>query len=149
MMSETTANAPTIASQQPQGLLEYLNAFWGSFEMQIMVGLLVAGALGMIANYVVKWARGEIAGNLFCYLFVTNVRGTLLAYITYIGAMITAIAMDSFSGANGGFVGWRVVLWFGIVNGFAADAILNKGEKPVWSDEKRAAMAVVKKENTP
>lgn len=126
--------------------MEFLTAFWGSFEMQIMVGLLAAGAVGMIANYVVRWARNEIEGNLFCYLFVTHARGTLLAYFTYISAMIAAISMNSFTGENGGFVGWRVVLWFGIMNGFAADAILNKGQKPVWSEEKRQAMAIVKQE---
>src|SRR3990167_3231857 len=71
-------NAPTIASQVPEGLWQFLSAFWGSFEMQILIGLVLAGIVGQAASYIVKWARKEIEGNLLDYLFLSNLQATVL-----------------------------------------------------------------------
>ena len=107
--------------------------------MQILIGLVLAGIVGQAASYIVKWARKEIEGNLLDYLFLSNLQATVLTFIGYISLMIGAVAMDAFTGDNGGFVGWRTVLWFGLVNGFALDSAVNKGETRIWTAAERSA----------
>jgi MFS family permease len=123
---------PTIAEKAPQDLAEYLLAFPGSFEAQLMIGLTIAGVIGMSAHYVVKWARREIEENLFCYMW-HNRRSTFASFCAYISVAIGAIIGDAFMGELGGFVGWKVVFWMGISNGFAIDAIVNKTERARWT----------------
>lgn len=137
-MQAQTLEQIKAATPPSESLWHFIARIPESMEAQIFVMLLVAGLLGMIANYAVKWARSEIAGSLHKYLFETNVRGTMLSLFSYIGLMVTSIVGGIFTGDQGGFVGWTNVLWFGLTNGFAVDAIANKGERPIWTDEQRS-----------
>jgi uncharacterized membrane protein len=134
-------NAPTLAQKTADAvsLWDYLAALPASFEAQLFYALLLAGTLGMMANYVVKWLRDELQGSLFTYLFRTHVKGTLLSLTGSISLAITSIGTGIFTTDAGIFVGWSTVLWFGVTNGFAVDSIANKGQRPVWNDEQRAA----------
>ncbi len=128
--------APTIAEQAPQTLWQFLALFPASFEAQLFMGLMLAGTVGMIAHYALKWARGEIKGSLFCYL-ADNFRSTVLSFFTYVGIAVTAIAGGAFVDAIGGFVGWKLVLWMGISNGFTIDAVVNRTTRAIWSPMER------------
>lgn len=135
-------NAQTIAqvkAQAPESLWNFLGNLPFTMEAQIFYGLMLAGTLGMIANYIVRWARSEIRGSLYAYLFEQNPRGTVLSLCTYTGMALAAIASNAFHfGEGAAFVGWGWTLWMGASNGFVIDNIANKGQRPVWSPEKRA-----------
>lgn len=130
--------APRIADKVPEfpSLYDWLRALPGSFEAQLFIGLMLAGTLGMIAHYSLKWARGEIRGNLLCYLW-TSKRTTALSLFTYIGVAIGAISSGAFVSDYGAFVGWKLVMWMGITNGFTIDAIANKTARAEWSPVER------------
>lgn len=135
-------DAQTIAqvkAEQPESLWHFLTALPFTMEAQLLYGLLLAGSLGMIANYIVRWARKEIDGSLLAYLVSQNPRGTVLSFCTFFGVAITAIATDAFvAGSAKQFVGWGWVLWMGASNGFVIDNIANKGVRAVWTDEQRS-----------
>lgn len=126
-----------LKASAPDSLWDFLSVLPASFEAQILYGLLLAGLIGMIGNYTLKWARSEIEGNLLSYLFTCHPRSTLLSFSGFIGVAVASITADIFTSGQGGFVGWGNVLWFGLTNGFAVDAIANKGKRAEWSDSKR------------
>lgn len=134
-------DAQTIAqvkAQAPDSLWHFLVSVPTTMEAQLFYGLMLAGTLGMIANYIVRWARNEIAGSLLAYLIDQNPRGTVLSLCTYTGVAIGAIAAGAFTaGPSAAFVGWGWVLWLGATNGFMIDNIANKGQRPVWTPEER------------
>lgn len=141
VLAAHAADAPTIAERAPQTLWEFLAALPGSWELQLFYGLMLSGSAGQFAHYAVKWARDEIRGNLFCYLW-ENKKTTTLSFFTFIGVAITAIASGTFTGDHGGFVGWRMVFWMGITNGFTIDALVNKTARAEWTPLERVVKQV-------
>lgn len=135
------ADAPTIAERAPQTLWEFLAALPGSWELQLFYGLMISGTAGQFAHYAVKWARDEIRGNLACYLW-ENKKSTALAFFTFVGIAVTAIASGAFTGDHGGFVGWKMVFWMGVTNGFTIDALVNKTARAEWSQLERVVKQV-------
>lgn len=129
-------SAQTLAEKSPETLQQFLVAFPGSWEAQLFLGLMLAGFIGMSANYAVKWARDEVNGNLLCY-FANNFRTVCLSIFVYVGIAIAAIASGAFIGSYGGFVGWKTVFWLGITNGFTIDAIVNRTERARWTPVER------------
>ena len=139
MQAQTIAQ---IKAQDPESLWHFLSGLPASQEAQIFYALMLAGTLGMFASYGVKWAKGEISGDLFQYLFKSSMRATALSLFTYTGTALGAIYAGAFYVTDGGiFVGWGMVLWLGAINGFSIDAIVNKGERPVWTAEQRSTRA--------
>lgn len=132
-------NAQKIGEIKGQGesFLTFLSRLPASFEAQIFYAVALFGLVGMMANYSVKWMRGEIAGSLISYLFLHNIRATLLSYATTIGVGIGAITAGVFETGSGEFVGWFNVMWVSLTNGYMWDAALNAGQRAVWSPEKR------------
>lgn len=135
-----------------ESLWEFLAALPFSFDAQVFYAMMLAGTAGMLANWVVRWAKGELP-CLATYLFKINPRRSLLAFITYIGTALTAVmsgvfmsdasAMGEVAGCvvedgTKHFVGWLNVLWSGAGTGFAIDATMNKGERQEWTAEERA-----------
>lgn len=138
MEGQTLAQV-TSSVTPTESLWHFIGQLPGTIEAQQMYALLISGALGISANYLLKWARQEIAGSLWQYLFKDNVRGTVLSLASFVGLAITSIAAGIFNGESGGYVGWTTVMWFGLTNGFAVDAIANKGTRAPWTDEQREA----------
>lgn len=134
------ALAATLATieKTPTPLSAFLASLPGSWEMQIFYGLMISGSAGMIAHYLLKWARDEIKGNLFCYLW-ENKKSTCLSFFTFVGVAVGAIATGAFTGEHGGFVGWKMVFWMGVTNGFTIDAIVNRTERARWDIRERKA----------
>lgn len=122
-----------------ESLWEFLARLPGSFEAQIFYAVGIFGAVGMFMNYIQRWLKKEIAGNLWHYLFDCNIRGTLLSFSTTIGVGIGAITGGVFETASGEFVGWFNVMWVSLTNGFMWDVALNKSERAVWTEEQRSA----------
>lgn len=136
MQAQTIAQ---VKAQAPESLWHFLVNLPSTMEAQIFYALLVAGTVGMLSNYLVKWAKNEIAGGLINYL-VTNSRATALSLFTYVGISCGAIYGQAFHvGDSATFVGWGLVLWLGLINGYGIDNIVNKGARPVWSAERRSA----------
>lgn len=136
-------NGPTVQQVKdsaPEDFWHYLAQLPGTVEAEILYALLLAGAMGMFANCVQKWARGELVGGPVDYFFCHNKRGTVLSLCGMIGLAITVV-QSGISFTDGHFVGWANVLWIGASNGFAADAVANRGKRPEWTDEQRAAKA--------
>lgn len=114
----------------------FVQAFPGSLTFQLFLALTAAGLVGMFGNYLQQWARKEIEGSLWCYAFHQNVRGTVYSICCMLSLNVTAIQMDLFV-TQGLFIGWTAVLWMGILNGFGADALANRGKRPVWTPFER------------
>lgn len=144
VLAARAADAPTIAERAPQSLWEFLAALPGSWELQLFYGLMISGTAGQLAHYAVKWARDEIRGSLPCYLW-QNKKSTALSFFTFIGVAVTAIASGAFTGDHGGFVGWKMVFWMGVTNGFTIDAIVNKTARAQWSQLERVVQQVKEK----
>lgn len=136
-----TPTGPTVAElkAEPVSLWDFLAALPTTFEAQVFYGMLIASALGLMGNYIVKWMNKDIAGNLVCYLFFDNPRGTIKSVALSLAGIITYISAHLYAGENDGFVGWGNVLWFGVLNGFFFDSIANKGQALVWTPEQRTA----------
>lgn len=134
---------PTL-TPQPQSLVDFLLELPAAFGTQLFAGLLLAGTIGMLAHYALKWARGEIRINLFCYLWIHR-RSTLLSFFTYVGAALTAIQTNAFFGEGGLFVGWKMVFWLGLSNGFTIDAIVNRTRRAEWTASERFARHLERK----
>lgn len=119
-------SAPKVSELRGnESLWAFLMRLPSSFEAQIFYGVVLFGIVGLFANYATKWLRGEIAGSLIKYLFLDNVRGTLLSLSAAIGVGIGGITAGVFETASGEFVGWFNVMWIGLTNGFMWDAALN------------------------
>lgn len=138
-LAQVVEQGPRLADKVPEfpSLFDWLRALPGSFEAQLFVGLMLAGTLGMVAHYLLKWARGEIKEHLLCYLW-RNKRSTALSFFTYVGVAIGAISSGAFVTDYGVFVGWKMVFWMGITNGFTIDAIANKTARSEWTPKERS-----------
>lgn len=122
-----------VAGGQPS-LWDFLSQLPATIEAQQLYGLIISGLLGISANWVVKWARNEIEGNLFDYLLRDHPRNTVLSLASYVGFALATITAGALNGS-----GWFTVLWLGVTTGFSVDAISNKGKRSEWSEEQRQA----------
>jgi hypothetical protein len=121
-------------------LWHYIQSLPSSMEMQILAGLGLSGTLGMLANWLTKWARNEV-GCLRDYI-VSTPRRTVLSLLTFAGAALTTLGTGIFFAGDGHFVGWLNVLWIGATTGFGIDAVVNKAEREQWTEAQRAAKTV-------
>lgn len=122
-----------------ESLWGFLERLPSSFEAQIFYAVVLFGVIGMFINYAQRWMKKEISGSLINYLFCENIRGTMLSISTTIGVGVGAITGGIFETGSGEFVGWFNVMWVSLMNGFMWDSALNKGQRPVWTEEQRAA----------
>lgn len=139
-MLVTDVLAATTQMARDQTLTEFVRQFWDGQQLRVFLLLMASGSLGMIANWAVRWARGEIRGCLTVYLFRDNPRATALSLFTYTGAVLAAMQADVVHvGEAGTFIGWANVAWLGASNGYFIDNIVNKGERAAWTPQERAA----------
>lgn len=141
-------NAPTIAeaTAQPESLWHFLATLPTTYEAQLWYGLLLGGLLGMIAHYINGRAKGDIAGSLFDYFFRDNVWRSVGTVSAVAAELFAEIGAGLFTTKEGAFVGWGLVIAAGIKSGYLGDSLLNKGTRPVWTTEKRVAMATAKEQ---
>ena len=144
-MIEQAKTIQQIKAQQVS-LWDFLGALPASFEAQMFYGVLLGGLVGMLLNYGIKWLRREISGSLLAYLFVDNIRGTLLSFVSAVGTGLAGIATGVFTTQDGQFVGWFNLMWIAVSNGFFWDAAANKGTRTAWTPEERSTRATPKTE---
>jgi hypothetical protein len=126
-----------IRQNEPETLWHFLQQLPASFEAQILLGLVLAGFLGAIVSWLVKWSSGD-AHSLMDYCFRNSFKRTVASVLTFLGIIVGAIASDMFKTDSGEFVGWMNVLVNGFTVGFGSDASINKGKRVVWTEDKRA-----------
>ena len=135
--------AQTIAqakSASPESLWHFLRALPVTMEAQIWYGLLLSGAVGIMAHYFHKWASDEIAGSLFDYLFRQHPKKTILSLSAYVAWTLSLVGTGIFQTGSGEFVGWSIVLILGLTNGYGVDSLANRGGRAVWDAETRTKM---------
>lgn len=137
-LAQLVEKAPNLADKVPEfpSVWDWLRALPGSFEAQLFIGLVIAGCIGMFSHYALKWARGEIKESLPCHWWI-NRRSTALSFFTYVGVAVGAISSGAFVTDFGAFVGWKMVFWMGITNGFTIDAIANRTKRAEWTPAER------------
>lgn len=152
MTPETQTIAQVIASS-PSGAIEapwhYLAGIPFTQQAYIFYMLTLGSIVGMIGHYISRWASGDIAGSLIDYLFRQEGRRTLLAVIGIVSWSVGEVSTGLFVNSEGIFVGWALVLLSGLKTGYTGDSIANKGTRPVWTPELRAAAAIVKQATVP
>lgn len=136
-----------------ESLWQFLASLDQTSEVQILIALMLSGLVGMAANWLFKYAKGEV-GCFVDYVFRSNARHSLLAVLTYAGTALTAVMSGVFFSDTSAlgelaqcaaelpektFVGWFNVLWMGATTGFGIDAVVNKGERVAWTPEQRVA----------
>lgn len=137
-MNEAIAATQQVLHDQTLGA--FLRQFLDGQQLRVFVVMMASGTAGMVANWAVRWARGEIRGCLTQYLFRDNPRSTLLSLFTFTGAVLAAVQGDVVHvGEANVFIGWANVAWLAASNGYFIDNVINKGERAVWSKEERDA----------
>ena len=134
-----TQTIAQVKAEAPADFWHFLINLPATQEAQLFYALMLSGTLGMIASYIMKWAKGDISSCLGEYLFLQNLRATVLSVATYTGTAMASIYAGAFYvGDQAVFVGWGMVMWLGALNGFGIDAIVNKGKRAIWTPEQRA-----------
>ena len=112
---------------------EYVRGVISSKALVQFWVLMLFGFVGVLANYAYKWLRDEIMGSLWAYLARQHPKRTLLSFATFAGYALATVLSPALDGA-----GWGVVVNLGLTTGFAIDALINKADRQVWTDEQRA-----------
>lgn len=131
---------PTIAQLReirPEGLWHWLASLPDTFEAELLMGLLLAGFVGAMISWLIKWSVGE-AGGLIDYCFRSSFKRTVGAVMTFLSLIVGFIVSDMFRTEGGDFVGWMNVMVNGFMAGSGSDAIINKGKRVEWTNDKRA-----------
>jgi hypothetical protein len=126
-----------IRGNEPESLWHFLSQLPSSFEAELLLGLLIAGFIGAMISWLIKWSSGEAHG-LIDYCFKNSIKRTVAAVMAFLGLVAGFIVSDMFTTASGEFVGWMNVMVNGFMAGSGSDAIINKGKRTEWSAEKRA-----------
>ena len=127
-----------IKANEPEHLWHFLSQLPGSFEAELLYGLVIFGTLGMLASWFGKWVQGD-TGGLWDYIVTGNLKRTLASVFSFGGVALAAIAADMFTTDAGDFVGWLNVVAFGFSNGMGIDAVVNKGKRQEWTTKERKA----------
>lgn len=132
MISEALA---ALAVPVKGTFFEYLRTMIASTMIAQWTVLVVAGVLGVCANYAYKWLTEQIAESLWKYLFTDFPRRTLLSFAVYAGWTVIAISTGLVSDS----MPWGALINLGVTTGFSVDALVNKAQRSQWTDEQRAA----------
>ncbi len=93
----------------------------------------LAALVGQLLHGVRQWLAGETAAPF--EWFTTHLRATFAALIGNIGIAVGAISLLPIDHMTA----WASV-FAGFLGGFSSDALLNKGKRAAWSDDRRAAV---------
>ena len=77
---------------------------------------------GMLAHYVKKWLRGEIAGDLVTYFVRDYPKRTFGAVATLMGTVVAMFLSNQLDGMD-----IKPMLMLALTTGYAVDSIANKG----------------------
>ena len=126
-----------IHASEPETLWHFLTQLPASLEAQLLVGLLLAGFLGAIASWLIKWSNDDAAG-LVEYCFRNSFKRTVASVLSFLGIVFGFIALEIFTTDSGEFVGWMNVMVNGFMAGIGSDATINKGKRVTWTEAQRS-----------
>lgn len=129
-------SAWAAAGTQSQSLWDYLWVVWHGTDGQLILLSFVCIFVGLFTNYLVRWAKDEIVGSLWCYLMHQTPRRTTLSVFGCISAVGTMLSSQTFW-TDGNFIGWNKAALICFLAGYAIDNSINKGERPQWTKEER------------
>ncbi len=122
---------------------DYVNTLVASKAFAQFWVLLVAGYLGVVANYMWKWATDTIQGSLWRYLVKDHPKNTVLSVMAISGWVLMAMSQIEQSTA------WGLLINIGLTTGFAVDVLVNKAQsanRQQWTAEERERFAREMKE---
>lgn len=85
------------------------------------------GMFGIVIHWLVKFFKGDIAINLFTYLFINNFKATCL---TVLGLVVGEFLSYS-SGIVSSDTPFQTLIGIGFMSGYTADSALNKAESNI------------------
>lgn len=112
-----------IRSNGNEDVWQFIRRLPGSFEAQLLYGLVGSGLIGMLGSWLWKWSKGEADG--FAHFTPRYLIGQVLWLL---GSSTAAIMTVGFSTESGEFFGWLSVLWAGGFTGFSGE-VKQKGEQ--------------------
>ena len=125
--TQQTIQQLRAATPPSESLGHFLQQLPFTIDAQAFYALVIAGLVGMLAHYCIKWAEGEITGSLYNYLFVDNPRRTVLAFMLLGGELLVEVASGMFISDTGQLFGWGTVMFSGLKSGYLIDSLANKG----------------------
>lgn len=145
IINSAIAASEMVAPAAEEGTFHaYLWAVIHSREFVQFWVLMVCGFLGVVANYLWKWANDQIKGSIVKYLFTDYPKRTLLSFMAMTGWSF--VAMTSMVTPN---LAWSILINMGVTTGFAVDAVINKANRAQWTEEERAAKLNTDQSQTP
>lgn len=133
-------NSPTLAEVQaaPHGtFLDYVVSMATSVEAECFWVLLGFSLVGMVAHYIRLWASKQVEGDVFKWLR-DNPRGAVLSIIGAATFSFGEVSAGLYQFANGEVFSWGLVILSGFKNGYGADSLANKPQRPIWTPEERS-----------
>lgn len=92
----------------------------------------VSAVIGQILHSVKQWANGD--ADTFLGWLTSNPKRTVAAVIGNAGALLTALTVVGIDNMT-----LTQIIATGGLLGLSADSIINRGVRPTWSNEGRAA----------
>ncbi len=114
------------AAPQAESLGHFLGQLPSSLEAQVLYGLMIFNAVGMMAHYLRRWLSDEIVGSVFSYMFLQHPKATVMAFTAVMTLDLGLIQMGAFATPDDVFVGWINVMAQGLTLGYSADSVANK-----------------------
>ena len=90
--------------------------------------------VGQLLHAVKKWLAGE-ADNPITWI-ISHPKRTVAAVITNLTGMVYLVSTGALTG-----MALEAVIIFGMWQGLGTDSLLNKGDRPEWTEEKRKEAA--------
>jgi hypothetical protein len=106
-------------------------ALSGAAQVNVVL-FFTAALIGQALYGVRKWTQGEAASPVTW--FTSNVKATVAAVITNIGVTTLAVSLLPIESMTA-----YASLFAGLLCGLGSDAVVNKGVRPDWTPEQRAA----------
>lgn len=140
MMAAQTVEQLKMVIPPSDSPWSYLAHLPFTLEANILYMLILFGLVGAGIHYLVRWAKGEIQGSLWAYMFTDNPRRSVLSVIALITELVAEESAGLFMTGDGKFVGWALVIAAGLKTGFLIDSIVNKASRPEWTPAQRTAV---------
>lgn len=138
MFPEALATATKLS--EPMSFWMFLSSTFSSVNTQVTIWAFVCCTAGLGTHYLVRWAKDEIVGSLWCYLFHQSLKRTVLSLLGCASSIVVLVTTQAFY-TEGVFVGWWTVSYMSFGAGYIVDNAINKGERPAWTAAERAVRA--------
>ena len=141
---ETSKTLAQLKANPPESLWDFLAQLPFTLDSQILYAVLIFGAIGMFASWLVKWSMQGLEGGVLDYFFRSSCKRTVATVVGYLAVMLPGVGTELFfvtiEGAKH-FAGWQFVAWTSLMTAFGADMGINRGRRKEWGPEQRDSEA--------